>query len=51
MDRRIVFSALALLFISVIAVAYQLNAPAAKSITPAFTNQPELCLTCHDGIE
>src|SRR5512136_951725 len=51
MDRRIVFSALALLLISALAVAYQLNAPAAKSITPTLTNNPELCLTCHDGIE
>jgi len=51
MDRRIVFSALALLLISALAVAYQLNAPAAKSITPTLTNKPELCLTCHDGIE
>ncbi len=32
-------------------MAYQLNAPAAKSITPTLTNKPELCLTCHDGIE
>ena len=51
MDRRIVFAALALLLISALAVAYQLNAPVAKSITPTLTNQPELCLTCHDGIE
>jgi hypothetical protein len=51
MDRRIGFSAFALLLISAIAVAYQLNAPVAKSITPTLTNQPELCLTCHDGIE
>jgi hypothetical protein len=51
MDRRIVFSALALLLICALAVAYQLNAPAAKSITPTLTNKPELCLTCHGGIE
>src|SRR5512143_2435380 len=51
MDRRVVLAAVALLFISVIAALVQLNAPAAKSITPTLTNKPELCLTCHDGIE
>src|SRR5512136_1221718 len=51
MDRRIALAAIALLFISAIAVLVQLRAPAAKSITPALTGKPELCLTCHDGIE
>ena len=51
MDRRIAFAALALLLVSAAAVLVQLNMPAAKSITPILTNKPELCLTCHDGIE
>jgi hypothetical protein len=51
MDRRIVFAAVSLFLVSAIAVLIQLNAPAAKSIIPTLTNQPELCLTCHDGIE
>ena len=51
MDRRIALAAVALLLISAIAVLAQLNTPAAKSITPTLTNKPELCLTCHDGIE
>src|SRR5512136_3364912 len=51
MDRRINVATLALLITSVFAVAYQLYTPTAKSITPTLTNQPELCLTCHDGIE
>ena len=51
MDRRIIVAAFALLLISAFAVAYQLNAPVAKSITPTLTNKPELCLTCHDDIE
>ncbi len=51
MDRRITFAAVALLLISAIAVLVQLNAPVAKPITPTLTNKPELCLTCHDGIE
>ncbi len=51
MDRRIVFAAVFLLLVSTVAVLVQLRAPAAKSITPTLTNQPELCLTCHDGIE
>src|SRR5512138_2000733 len=51
MDRKIILAALALFLISAIAVLVQLNAPTAKSITPTLTNKPELCLTCHDGIE
>ncbi len=51
MDRRVVLAAVVLLFISAVAVLMQLNAPAAKSITPTLTNKPELCLTCHAGIE
>jgi hypothetical protein len=37
----------------VIALAFvrELSAPAPKSITPTLTGQPELCLSCHDGIE
>jgi hypothetical protein len=51
MDRRIVFAALALLLISALAIAHQLSALTPKSITPTLTNKPELCRTCHDGIE
>jgi hypothetical protein len=51
MDRRVALAAIVLLFVSAFAVLTQFNAPAAKSITPTLTNQPELCLTCHDGIE
>jgi hypothetical protein len=51
MDKRIAFAAVALLLVSAFAILMQLNAPAAKSITPTLTNKPELCLTCHDGIE
>ncbi|HSD82603.1 MAG TPA: hypothetical protein VLG46_02020, partial [Anaerolineae bacterium] len=51
MDRKISLAALALFLISAMAVLVQLNAPTPKSITPTLTNKPELCLTCHDGIE
>ncbi len=51
MDRRIALAVVFLLLTSVIAVLVQRNAPVAKSITPTLTNKPELCLTCHDGIE
>ncbi len=51
MDKRIALAAFALLLTSAFAVAYQLRTPTAKSITPTLTNQPELCLTCHEGIE
>ena len=51
MDHRSIFAALALLLVSALAVIHQLNAPVARSITPTLTNKPELCLTCHDGIE
>jgi hypothetical protein len=51
MDRKITLAAVALLIVSALVVLAQLNAPVAKSITPTLTNQPELCLTCHDGIE
>ena len=50
-DRRIVYSSLVLAVILALAFVRQLNTPAAKSITPTLTGQPELCLTCHDGIE
>ncbi|CAG0935267.1 hypothetical protein TFLX_04099 [Thermoflexales bacterium] len=51
MDRKIILATLALFLISASAVLVQLNAPTAKSITPTLTGQPELCLTCHAGIE
>ena len=51
MDRRIIFSAIALLLMCAFAVLMQLKAPVAKSLTPTLTHKPELCLTCHDGLE
>jgi len=50
-DRRIVFAALLLVIAIALVAARELSAPAMKSITPTLTGQPELCLTCHDGIE
>ena len=50
-DRRLVFAALALAIAVAFAFARQATMPTAKSITPTLTGQPELCLTCHDGIE
>jgi len=50
-DRRVVYTALVLFAVVVIIFARQLRAPAPKSITPTLTGEPEVCLTCHDGIE
>ncbi len=50
-DRRLVYSALFLSAALALAVAHELSAPVPKSITPTLTGRPELCLTCHDGIE
>jgi len=50
-DRQIAYAALALVIVMALAFARQADAPAAKSITPSLTGRPELCLTCHDGIE
>jgi hypothetical protein len=50
-DRRLAYAALALFAAVVVVFVYQFRAPDAKSITPTLTGKPELCLTCHDGIE
>ena len=51
LDRRITYSAVSLIAALALAVAHELSAPTPKSITPTLTGKPELCLTCHDGIE
>ncbi|HEY4690340.1 MAG TPA: multiheme c-type cytochrome [Anaerolineae bacterium] len=51
MDRRIIFAALFLVAAIALALALQLSMRAPKSITPTLTGKPELCLTCHEGIE
>ena len=51
MDRRLTLAAICLTLVIALVVAYQLRLPAPKSITPTLTNQQELCLTCHDGLE
>ena len=48
---KLLISALALAIAVAFAFARQAATPTAKSITPTLTGQPELCLTCHDGIE
>jgi hypothetical protein len=50
-DRRIAYSALILVATVVVVFARELSTPTPKSITPALSGKPELCLTCHDGIE
>ena len=50
-DRRIAYSALFLIAVVAVVFIRQLSTPAPKSITPTLTGKPELCLTCHDGIE
>ncbi len=51
MNRYLTFASIALLLVIGLIIARQAALPAPKSITPTLTNQPELCLTCHDGIE
>jgi hypothetical protein len=51
MDRRLTLAAILLVLVIGLAAARQFSEPAAKSITPTLTGKPELCLTCHDGIE
>jgi len=51
MNRQLTLASLALLLIIGLIVVRQAALPAPKSITPTLTQQPELCLTCHDGIE
>lgn len=50
-DRRFTYAALLLTAAMAIALARESNSPAPKSLTPTLTGKPELCLTCHDGIE
>lgn len=51
MDRRLSYAALLLFAAAALALAREVRSPAPKAITPTFTGQPELCLTCHEGIE
>ena len=51
LDRRIVLLSFILTAVIVFAVVRDWNAVAPKSITPSLTGKPELCLTCHEGIE
>jgi hypothetical protein len=50
---RLGVAAAALLLVAVLAGALgrQADARPVKVIVPTWTNRPELCLTCHDGIE
>jgi hypothetical protein len=50
-DRRLAYAALLLLAVVVVALVREVGSPAPKSLTPTLTGQPELCLTCHEGIE
>lgn len=50
-NHRLEVAALILSAVIVWAVARETSSPAPKSITPTLTGKPELCLTCHDGIE
>ncbi len=51
MNRYLTLASIALLLVIGLIIVRQAALPAPKSITPTLTNQPELCLTCHDGIE
>lgn len=50
-DRLFAFGALLLTSLMTLAIIHQLSLPTPRSITPTLTGKPELCLTCHDGIE
>ena len=50
-DRTVAAAALLLAVVLLAAWGRQARQPAAKQIIPTLTNRPELCLTCHDGIE
>ncbi|HLF25397.1 MAG TPA: multiheme c-type cytochrome [Anaerolineae bacterium] len=50
-DRRLVYAAFLLTVASAFVFIREFNSPAPKSITPTLTGKPELCLTCHEGIE
>ena len=51
MNRPLTLASITLLLVIGLILARQAALPAPKSLTPTLTNQPELCLTCHDGIE
>src|SRR5512143_590247 len=50
-DRIFAFGALLLTSLMTLAIIHQLSLPTPRSITPTLTGKPELCLTCHAGIE
>jgi hypothetical protein len=51
MNRHLTLASIALLLVIGLIAVRQATLPAPRSITPTLTGQPELCLTCHDGIE
>ena len=51
MDRRLVLAAVALVVVMALAYLHEANRPTPNSITPTLTGKPELCLTCHAGVE
>lgn len=51
LDRRIALLSFILTAVIVFAIVRDWNAVTPKSITPSLTGKPELCLSCHDGIE
>lgn len=50
-DRRLALAAILLLAAVLLAFVRELRAPIPKVLTPTLTGKPELCLTCHQGIE
>jgi len=50
-NRAIALAAMLLTMTLLAAWWRQMSQPTIKSITPTLTGQPELCLTCHAGIE
>ncbi|MFN8594805.1 MAG: hypothetical protein U0559_01275 [Anaerolineae bacterium] len=51
MNRRLTLASIVLTLLLGLIAFRQFTLPAPKSLTPTLTNQPELCLTCHDGVE
>ncbi len=51
MDRRLVLAGVLLAAVMTLAYFHEFTKLAPKSITPTLTGKPELCLTCHAGIE
>ena len=51
MNHRLTLASIVLTLLLGLIAIRQFMLPAPKTITPTLTNQPELCLTCHDGIE